>query len=94
MTTSTMMVPGVVNLDDYHAFCFYDPPKGTFIGDIEMVKWLVRHRDGDYWKWKSAQSSIKSKPVGYWDHYLPNDELITELERLNNEHPTRQRPTP
>ena len=44
--------PGMVNLDAFRGFCFYDPPKGTFIGEMEMVLWLVRNRDGDYWKAK------------------------------------------
>jgi hypothetical protein len=44
--------PGMVNLDAFHAFHFNDPPKGGFVGEIEMLKWLVRNRDGDYWKAK------------------------------------------
>ena len=49
--------PGTVNLDAYPGFCFYDPPKGTFFGEMEMVRWLVRNRDGDYWKAKYGDKS-------------------------------------
>ena len=48
--------PGMVNLDAFHAFHFNDPPKGGFVGEIEMLKWLVRNRDGDYWKAKQEEA--------------------------------------
>lgn len=44
--------PGVVNLDAFRGFHFNDPPTGGFIGEIEMLLWLVRNRSGDYWKAK------------------------------------------
>jgi hypothetical protein len=38
-----------VNLDTTTGFTFSDE-RGTFIGDVQMLKWLVEHHSEDYWK--------------------------------------------
>jgi hypothetical protein len=40
--------PPMVNLDTASGFTFSDGT-GTFIGAVQMLKWLVEHHSGDYW---------------------------------------------
>lgn len=40
--------PPIVNLDKASGFTFSDE-RGTFIGDVQMLKWLVEHHSRDYW---------------------------------------------
>jgi hypothetical protein len=39
-----------VNLDNFNGFTFNDSPKGVFVGEIEMLKWLVRNRSKTYFR--------------------------------------------
>jgi hypothetical protein len=45
--------PGVANLDAFTGVTFSNQPNGGWIGDVEMVKWLVLNRDKDYWENKN-----------------------------------------
>lgn len=40
--------PQTVNLDTASGFTF-SVEGGTFIGDVQMLKWLVEHHSRDYW---------------------------------------------
>jgi hypothetical protein len=44
-----------VNLDTATGFTFSDE-RGTFIGDVQMLKWLVEHHSEDYWKAKAGET--------------------------------------
>jgi hypothetical protein len=44
-----------VNLDAATGFTFSDE-RGTFIGDVQMLKWLVEHHSEDYWKAKAGET--------------------------------------
>ena len=44
-----------VNLDTATGFTFSDK-HGTFIGDVQMLKWLVEHHSEDYWKAKAGET--------------------------------------
>jgi hypothetical protein len=44
-----------VNLDTATGFTFSDE-RGTFIGDVQMLKWLVEHHSEDYWKTKAGET--------------------------------------
>ena len=44
-----------VNLDTASGFTFSDE-RGTFIGDVQMLKWLVEHHSEDYWKAKAGET--------------------------------------
>jgi hypothetical protein len=49
-----------VNLDTATGFTFSDK-RGTFIGDVQMLKWLVEHHSKDYWKAKAGEAKLKEK---------------------------------
>ena len=82
--------PGMVNLDAFRAFHFNDPPKGGFVGEIEMLKWLVRNRDGDYWKAKygkheptcATQECMSSECPNCVSLKAQNTELDRKLKEL------------
>jgi len=42
--------PGIVNIDEFNGFCYHDGDRGTFIGDMKMLKWLVENRAADYFR--------------------------------------------
>jgi hypothetical protein len=42
----------VANLDVCTGVTFSNPPYGGWIGDVELVKWLIINRSEDYWKHK------------------------------------------
>jgi hypothetical protein len=41
--------PGLVNLEEFPGF-LYESPNGWHIGDMKVVKWLLKNREADYWK--------------------------------------------
>jgi hypothetical protein len=43
----------IVNLDEKSTFIFDDPPHGGFIGNVEMLIWLVKNKSLDYWEMKA-----------------------------------------
>ena len=54
----------IVDLDEKSGFTFYDPPHGAFIGDIEMLVWLVKNKSLDYWKMKANKNKVCNKCNG------------------------------
>ena len=38
-----------INLDEHPSFYFNDPPYGAFVGSVDMIKWLIKNRSGDYY---------------------------------------------
>jgi hypothetical protein len=47
--------PEIVNLDTATGFTF-SAERGTFIGGVQMLKWLVEHHSEDYWKAKAGET--------------------------------------
>lgn len=46
----------VANLDVFTGVTFSNPPYGGWIGDVELVKWLVINRSKDYWEHKEKNN--------------------------------------
>lgn len=44
------------NLDTVTTFTFSDE-RGIFIGDVQMLKWLVEYHSEDYWKAKVKEGA-------------------------------------
>jgi hypothetical protein len=51
--------PESVNLDTASGFTFSDGT-GTFIGDVQMLRWLIRHHSGDYWAHMAKLNEVKT----------------------------------
>lgn len=48
----------LLDLDLSTGFTFFDREKGSsFIGEVEMLKWLVENRSKDYWEHKAKERS-------------------------------------
>jgi hypothetical protein len=46
----------VANLDVFTGVTFSNPPYGDWIGDVELVKWLIINRSKDYWEHKEKNN--------------------------------------
>lgn len=51
-------VPKLLDLDSSTGFTF-GVEHGTFIGEVEMLKWLVENRSKDYWEHVAKEGTRK-----------------------------------
>lgn len=50
----------LLDLDSSTGFTFFDRENGsTFIGEVEMLKWLVENRSKDYWEHAAKEGTRK-----------------------------------